>query len=204
MLDTYVREIERYGGDRGIELVETLFWRDSEAVLAIVELLDGDAGATARWKLCVRGIDSLLDTVGLDADTRAKVCADGKEMIGRELRADTFMWTKIGDKYTKERADLETMFDRDPVRDAAHDYQPGFEILARRDAVIAEIGAELQRRDAAGELVPKLGEIAWSLVHMHANRLLHASQRAQEMVLYDFVRRLHAAKKARSKKLSSG
>jgi hypothetical protein len=32
---------------------------------------------------------------------------------------------------------------------------------------------------------------------MHANRLLHASQRAQELVLYDFLRRLHASKRAR-------
>jgi hypothetical protein len=34
---------------------------------------------------------------------------------------------------------------------------------------------------------------------MHANRMLHASARAQEMVLYDFLRRLHAAKRARGK-----
>ncbi len=197
VLDTYVRELERYGGDRGIELVEALFWRDSEAVLGIIDLLDGDAGATARWKLCVRGIDSLLDALGLDAAAREKVCSEGRESIGRELRADTLLWSKIGEKFTKERADLELMFDRDPARDAGHDYLQGFEILARRDVEIAKIGDELRARDAAGELTPKLADMAWSLVHMHANRLLHASQRAQEMVLYDFVRRLHAARRAR-------
>lgn len=197
VLDTYVRELERYGGDRGIELVEALFWRDSEAVLDIIDLLDGDAGATARWKLCVRGIDSLLDALGLDDAARAKVCSDGRESIGRELRADTLLWSKIGEKFTKERADLEIMFDRDPARDAGHEYVQGFEILARRDAAIAEIGGELRARDSAGELKPRLADMAWSLVHMHANRLLHASQRAQEMVLYDFVRRLHAARRAR-------
>ena len=55
------------------------------------------------------------------------------------------------------------------------------------------------RRDAANELTPNLADFAWSLVHMHANRLLHASQRAQEMVLYDFLRRLHQSRKARAK-----
>ncbi|HTR53041.1 MAG TPA: lantibiotic dehydratase C-terminal domain-containing protein, partial [Kofleriaceae bacterium] len=53
------------------------------------------------------------------------------------------------------------------------------------------------RRDTAGELAPRFADLGWSLAHMHANRLLHASQRAQEMVLYDFLRRLHAARKAR-------
>jgi hypothetical protein len=35
---------------------------------------------------------------------------------------------------------------------------------------------------------------------MHANRMLHASQRAQEMILDDFLRRLHAARRARGSK----
>jgi len=199
VLDTYVRETERYGGDRGIELVEAVFWRDSEAVLEIVELLDGDEGAAARWKLCVRGVDSLLEAIGLAGETRAKVFGDGKEMLGRELRAETYLWGKIGEKFTQHRAELEIMFDRDPARDAGHDCEPGFEILARRDVAISELGAELRRRDAAGELTPRLPDLAWSLVHMHANRLLHASHRAQELVIYDFVRRLYAARKARSK-----
>ena len=54
-------------------------------------------------------------------------------------------------------------------------------------------------RASFGELAPKLEDMAWSLVHMHANRILHASQRAQEMVLYDFLRRLHQSRKARAK-----
>jgi thiopeptide-type bacteriocin biosynthesis protein len=199
VLDTYVRETERYGGDHGIELVEQLFWRDSEAVLAIIELLDGDAGAVARWKLCVRGIDSMLEAIGLLPEQRAKICAEAKESIGRELNAGTLTWSKIGGKFTRDRADLEVMFDRDPARDAAHEYAPGFAILAERDAAIRELAVELRRREAAGALSPGLESFAWSLVHMHANRLLHASQRAQEMVLYDFVRRLHAAKKARAR-----
>jgi lantibiotic biosynthesis protein len=200
VVDTYVRETERYGGDRGMALIEQLFWRDSEAVLGIVELLDGDAGGAARWKLAVRGIDSLLEVLGLDADARQTLCNEAREGLGREYHANVHLWSKIGDRFAAERADLDVMFARDPARDAAHVCQPGFELLAQRDVALAPIAAELQARDAAGELTPKLLEIAWSVVHMHANRLLHASHRAQELVLYDFVRRLHAAKKARSKK----
>ena len=197
VLDTYVREVERYGGERAIELVEELFWRDSEAVLGIVALLDGDAGAIARWKLAVRGIDSMLDAIGLSPEVRANTAIGGKIMLGRELRADTALWTKVGERFARERAELELMFDRDPVRDADHELEPGFALLAERDALLRPIGERLRAHDAAGELAPRLDDIAWSLVHMHANRLLHASQRAQEMVLYDFVRRLHAARKAR-------
>jgi thiopeptide-type bacteriocin biosynthesis protein len=199
VVDTYERELERYGGDRGIELVEQIFWHDSEAVLGIVELLDGDAGGDARWRLAVRGVDALLDALGFDATARAQVVGHGRDTLGNEFNANTDFWARIGDRFTRERASLETVFARDPEKDAAHDLEPGFTLLAARDAALAPIGAELRARDAAGELSPKLADLAWSLCHMHANRLLHASQRAQEMILYDFVRRLHAARKARAR-----
>ncbi|MCX5746919.1 MAG: thiopeptide-type bacteriocin biosynthesis protein [Proteobacteria bacterium] len=198
-LDSYVRELERYGGDRGLELVEQMFWHDSEAVLAIAELLEGEAGAIARWQLAVRGIDALFDTLGLTAAQRTKVVGDGRDMLGRELQVGTPLWAQIGARFLRERADLDVLLARDPVRDATHALQPGFEILARRDAALAPIGDELRRRDAAGELSPPIGGLAWSVVHMHANRLLHASQRAQEMVLYDFLKRLYASQRARQR-----
>jgi thiopeptide-type bacteriocin biosynthesis protein len=199
VLDTYEREVERYGGDRGIELIEQIFWHDSEAILGIVELLDGDAGADARWRLAVRGLDTLLDSLGFDAETRLKVVSNGRDMLGTEHNANADFWGRLGDRFTKERSSLETVFARDPAKDADHDLEPGFRLIAARDAALVPIGLELRARDARGELAPKLGDLAWSLCHMHANRLLHASQRAQEMVLYDFIRRLHAARKARAK-----
>ena len=193
VLDTYQRETERYGGDRGIEPVEKLFHLDSECVLSIVELLDGDAGGDARWRLALRGIDSMLDAIGLTADERAACVTYGRDMIGREHHADAAFWGRIGERFLQERPSLELLFARDPARDAGHDLEPGFELLDKRDAGIRELAVELRRREVA------IHEIAWSLVHMHANRLLHASQRAQEMVLYDFLRRLHQSRKARAK-----
>lgn len=196
-LDTYQRETERYGGDRGIELIEELFEHDSEAVLAIVELLDGDQGADARWRLALRGLETTLEVLGLDADARAAAAASARDNLGAEHRADPAFWSRVGERFTRERPDLEQVFARDPARDADHALAPGFEILARRDAAMAPAAAELQRRDRGGELTPGIAELAWSVAHMHANRLLHASQRTQEMLLWDFLRRLHATRRAR-------
>ncbi len=70
-LDTYERETERYGGPEGIALAERLFHVDSESVLAILEMLEGDEGADFRWRLALRGIDMLLGDLRLrsrDAD----------------------------------------------------------------------------------------------------------------------------------------
>ena len=48
-----------------------------------------------------------------------------------------------------------------------------------------------------------LARIAWSLAHMSANRMLHASQRAQELVLYDLLRRYHERQRARAAQVSA-
>ena len=61
--DTYDREVERYGGDAGIELAEQIHAADSDAVLEVLGLLDGDFGEAApetRWKLCLYATDRLL------------------------------------------------------------------------------------------------------------------------------------------------
>jgi len=198
VLDTYDREIERYGGDRAIDLVETVFWKDSEAVLAIFDAFDGSA-LDLRWRVALRGIESTLVMLGLTAEQRAQIYATSRESLGNEFGAVTATWGMVGDKFAKERASLDPLFAGDTERDAAHDLAPCFAALAARDVALAETAAELAARDRAGELTRPVVDFAWSIVHMHANRMLHASARAQEMVLYDFLRRLHAAQRARGR-----
>jgi len=198
-IDTYEREVERYGGDHGIEPCEDLFWIDSDAVLGIVELLDGDAGADARWRLALRGAEMLCDDLGLDEDARARLFAEARDSIGREHGAGADFYAQLGERYKKEKAALEALLVRDPAIDAEHDLGPGLELLDARSRRIAPVAAELRRRDGDRLLAPGVAGFAWSLVHMHVNRLLHASQRTQELVLYDFLRRFHDSRRARRK-----
>jgi hypothetical protein len=43
-------------------------------------------------------------------------------------------------------------------------------------------------------------ELVPSLIHMHANRLLRSAQRAQELVLYDFLYRIYESELVRARK----
>jgi hypothetical protein len=49
----------------------------------------------------------------------------------------------------------------------------------------------------SGRLARPLADLAASFLHMHANRLLRSAQRAQELVLYDFLARLYESRAAR-------
>jgi hypothetical protein len=53
-LDTYEREVERYGGAEGIELAERLFQADSEAMLQMVAGHGNRSMSTLRLRTCGR------------------------------------------------------------------------------------------------------------------------------------------------------
>jgi thiopeptide-type bacteriocin biosynthesis protein len=195
--DTYEREVERYGGAEGVLLAEQIFQADSEAVLEILGLLEaGDAGLNERWQLTLRGIDMLLNDFAFDLEARLALMRNVREQFAREHRADADLKAKIGEKFRKERQNLERLLDAG--EDAESELSPGFEILRRRSARLAPMMAELRACDAAGRLTMPLDDIALSCIHMHANRLLRSAQRAQETALYNFLARLHDSQVART------
>jgi thiopeptide-type bacteriocin biosynthesis protein len=195
-LDTYERETERYGGAHGIDLAEQLFWIDSETVLAIVECLEGDAGKDARWRLALRGANLLLDCLGLDSTARKRVFTKASEGFSDEFRVTTALRKQIGHFFRTERADLEVLLANDRECTRIHPLALGFDFLdqgAERQRLVA---AELHAQARQGQLDAGIEDMAWSFVHMHINRLLHASQRAQELVIYDLLKRYHESRRA--------
>jgi len=198
-LDTYEREVERYGGPVGIELAERLFCADSACAVDILGMLDGDAGNDARWRLALRGIDQLLDDLGFDLATRLAIMRRIRDGFAREHRAETSIVLQrgLGDKYRKERGPLAQLLDRS--RDADSDLAPGLERLVARSEANAPIVAELRAAEQRGDLSAPLTELAPSYIHMLVNRLIRSAQRAHELVLYDLLVRLYESQVARAK-----
>ena len=194
-LDTYEREVERYGGDRGVELAEQVFAADSEAVLTIMGPLSGDAGLGLRWRMAMRGMDLLFDDLGLTLDEKRFVARRAREGFGREFGIDGNFRGRVSQRYRAERARLEALLDpgqAPPVPLAA-----GLEALRRRSLQLAPATAELRRLAQAGRLSATLADIAMSYAHMHVNRLVRSAQRAHELVLYELLDRAYSAQAGR-------
>ncbi len=194
-LDTYERELERYGGPVGIELAERWFHVDSACVIDILGMLAGDAGMDARWRLCVRAIDQLFDDFGIDLAQRHLIMSRTRDSFAREHNVESAVAFQraLGDKYRKERIALEALLDRN--NDAESDLSPGLERIALRSEHTAPIVADLR----AAQLTMPLADLLPSYIHMHANRLIRSAQRAHELVMYDLLTRLYEGKIARSK-----
>ena len=105
-LDTYVREVERYGGAQGIVLAEQLFCLDSECVLAMLDSTPGDDGLAWRWKLATCGVDLLLDGLGLDLTAKCAWARQQRDAFAHEFRADGRLKQQLGEKFRVERSGL--------------------------------------------------------------------------------------------------
>ncbi|HZD71812.1 MAG TPA: lantibiotic dehydratase [Actinomycetes bacterium] len=194
-LDTYEREVERYGGDRGIELAERVFAADSEAVLTIMGSLRGDAGLDLRWRLAMCGIDRLFDDLGLTLEEKRSVARRARESFGREFGIDGNFRGRVSQRYRAERARLEALLD--PGQAPPAPLAAGLEALRRRSLQLAPVTAELRQLGRAGRLSATMTDIAMSYAHMHVNRLLRSAQRAQELVLYELLDRAYSAQAGR-------
>ena len=199
-IDTYEREIERYGGLQGVLLAEEIFHADSEAVLSIVETLAGDEGEIARWQLSLRAIDDFLNDFGLNLEAKQAVIKGIREEYGREFRDLVHLERQLGDKYRKERTSVERVLSQDMNSDSAESLQPGLSALHRRSARVVPIVARLQAFERTGELQQSIPELLQHFTHMHANRIFRSTQRAHEFVLYAFLDRFYESSIARRQK----
>jgi len=185
--DTYEREIERYGGLRTMLVSEDIFCADSDAILEILQFLEGDEGLEVRWRLAVAGIDMLLSDCGFDIPTRLAIV--------NRLRADYSpkdahgLKQQLGNLFREERPYLEAIL-------SAHPHAPNAvracqAALARRSTRIKSALNNLNRLRRNGNAETDLKELVSSYSHMHVNRLLRSDHNAHEFVIYDFLSRLY-------------
>ena len=199
-LDTYQREVERYGGDQAMLLAEQAFHADSDAALRIVELLAGDAGLDARWRLTLAGTDRLLDDLGFDLQARAAVVRRQRDGFAAEFPGAAPQARELGRRYRTERRAIEELL----APPAGHPLAPALAAIEARSIRLRRIGEELRDLDRAGLVGVPLPDWAASMAHMHANRVLRSAHRAQELVIHDLLDRHYRSRLAQSRVHTQG
>ena len=188
VVDTYEREVERYGGAAGIEIAEELFRADSDAVLAIVSSCEGDAGADAAWRLALYGIDRLMEDLGMAVEEKLAAMTRARDVFGAEVGMNTSFQKQLGDKFRKHAKELAALLATGPEA-TDHPFAPALAAFAKRSATIRPLGAQLAALAATNRLTLAPTDLVQSYIHMHVNRMIRTSARLHELVLYDLLRR---------------
>ena len=193
-IDTYVREVERYGGCRGIELAEMWFREDSVATLKLMNLMESDD--RLRWNAVAMGWDRLLADFGLEYTQRERVVAGAREAFGREFHVGSTVRRRLAKRLRAERREVEALIVKAFPADSR---LPEIDrVFRERSARTTEVVREFQQLRESGTLLCPIDDLLRSMMHMHANRMFSSAARAQELVIHDFLRRTYRSLTART------
>jgi lantibiotic biosynthesis protein len=177
--ETYDREIERYGGDRGVTLAEAIFASDSAAVANILHLDRGHGASLDRLLVAMLSIDDLVAACGLDEYQRL-----------RWYRGQTSISREDGREYRRRRADFTALLGDPAGVEAGTGGAPLRQILAARREALSPVAAELDAQGQEDALHSNKASLCRSYVHLHCNRLLAAGSPIELRAL-QLLRRTH-------------
>ncbi|MEM6792912.1 MAG: lantibiotic dehydratase, partial [Acidobacteriota bacterium] len=97
-LETYEREIPRYGGDQAIALAEEIFHADSEWVLNALSRPE-TSGEDSRWRLAMLGVAELLEAWGLGDEEKVRILERLRTSFREEHNLDRESRRRLGKLY---------------------------------------------------------------------------------------------------------
>ena len=192
-LDTYQRELERYG-QHTMELSESLFYHDSDAIVQFLDLIEGDEGEQLRWLYGLRSIDHLLESFEYTLDEKLVLMELLKTGFGREFGMSRPLKKQLDDKYRKERENIEGFMVF--TKESEPDYEPILTILEKKKQLLKPLTQQILDLRKNDKLELELNNLMGSYIHMLMNRLFKSKNRLNEMVCYDFLYRYYRSRLA--------
>lgn len=195
-LDTYQREVERYGIN-SMDLSEKWFFYDSKMIVDMLSLIEGDEGERIRWLFGLRAVDTMLDDFSFDMERKFNLVTILRENFGREHGMNRNLKDQMEKKFRNDRVVINELMDRS--KDQVSEMQPLFQFLAQKSTAVKPIAEQILILNKNSQLGLPLNDLMASYSHMMVNRLFKSKQRTHEMILYDFLHRYYKSEIARKK-----
>ena len=172
-LDTYIREIERYGA-KTIESSEGLFFVNSMCTL---EILNINLSKHQLILFCMQSINEILQELDLDIEDRLNLVSEMKEALNKEFKWNKSQRKLINQKYRK----LEDDFNNKNLLSYNVDQFSAmkFKYIERSIKIYSLIKTNITP--------VKFRSILVSHIHMDINRLFSANQKVYEALIFEFL-----------------
>jgi class I lanthipeptide synthase len=181
-VDTYEREVERYGGLDGVELMEQLSEADSNA--AVARLAERPSGVE-RHLLAITSLASLYADADLSLEARHACCVGLRSMwmppgghVGEVLGA-------------KERTERTRVAEEIAALDTGEATMPWTQTLRERSRVTRPLLHQWRTLDEENTLERPFDDVICSLAHMSVNRLLKRGGNLDEVAIHHALARVY-------------
>lgn len=183
-LDTYNKEIERYGL-KTIEISEKLFFYDS---IMILNYLGNFKDEHLRWLFGLKAIDDFLTLFNYELSDKKNFTEKLSNAFKTEFGTSKIMNNGLSDKFRLHRQEIiETIENKDTNNIL-------YQIINEKNNNISYLKDEILTLWNSNSLDVDLNDLLSSHIHMMMNRLFKSKNRAHEMVCYDFLFRYYKSK----------
>lgn len=195
IVDTYQRELERYGSDT-IEASETIFYADSVATSSLLSMISGDYGEELRWKFAIVSVDCLLNDFGYNLEEKRELLFHLRGNFFDEFSQASqenakYLSKKLRDRYRDKTDQIRAMIVSelfDP------ELKEGYECFEHRSRMIE---GNLPDYSNASQ-IERNNRMA-SFIHMAMNRIFVVNQRKHELVIYHYMHDFYRSEIAKLK-----
>lgn len=181
-LDTYQREIARYG-EKTMLASETLFFRESNMIVNFISSIqEREDGEQLRWLFSLTALDQLLDDFGLSLKMKLDLLERLKERFGKEFGMNKSLKKQLDKKYRTHKSDIESVLKRQEAL-------PPFplELLRLKSIETTTAISLIKERTSA----TRQQELLYSYAHMLMNRIFRSRNRLHEMTMYQLLYRAY-------------
>ena len=176
VIDTYKKELERYG-ENTIEYAEELFFRSSELILNFLEYNDEEKIMVALFY-----IDCILSKLGLSSEEKINWIKNFDNAFKTEFNADKNLNNQLKRKYIDFQPKYFEFIKSNEFKDIRNLITNNISDIH----IVIEKILELKKKEC---LNVEMRDFFQSIFHMHINRLFVSNQRLFEMIIYDHLLR---------------
>ena len=180
VIDTYKRELERYG-ESSIEYAEELFFRSSELILNFLEYDDEE-----KIMVALLYIDCILSELGLSNEEKTNWIKNFDNAFKTEFNADKNLNNQLKRKYIDFQPKYFEFIKSNEFKDIRNLITNNISDIH----IVIEKILELEKKEC---LNVEMRDYFQSIFHMHINRLFVSNQRLFEMIIYDYMLRFYKA-----------
>ena len=184
-IDTYNREIERYGNEYND--IEKVFYFDSLFILNyLVKCNEDDQN---RWLVSIKYIDLFLQKCGFSLDNKIEFCKMMSSLYAKEIYSDAkFVNKQLSEKFRNNRKKIATILEADTSQ--AYDWIE--DVKNYVDQIV--FFTEKVKHKKEEKTSSRKNTLLSSIIHMHINRMFRTKQRINECVIYYLLLSYYKAK----------
>ncbi|MEW7293161.1 thiopeptide-type bacteriocin biosynthesis protein [Aquimarina sp. 2304DJ70-9] len=179
-VDTYQREIERYGSNT-IEESEALFYHESTMLLEAMSIIKDEE---LYFLFILKAIHQLLENFEYKIEEKVLLVSNNKDSFRTEFNADKNLNKQLNKKYGSIKKEISVFLGDTSSNET---YEVLDKILLNKANKTEEITKHLLNHKNNDSLEISINNLISSYIHMMVNRAFRSQQRFYELIAYDFL-----------------